>query len=79
MLDDYMGNKFHSLFGKKLQQPGLKFKRDSRLLIFALGAITNNVLFALLLVAGLTQYKIAMKLMSGKKLLNEEIKIQPYL
>ena len=79
MLDDYMGNKFHSLFGKKLRPQGLKFKRDSRLLVFALGAVTNNILFALLLVAGLTQYKIAMKLISGKKLLNEEIKIQPYL
>ena len=79
MLDDYMGNKFHSLFGEKLRQPGLKFKRDSRLLVFALGAVTNNILFALLFVACLTQYKIAMKLISGKMLLNEEIKIQSYL
>ena len=73
MMDDYMGNKFKSEIGRKLSFGGLKFKRDSRLLVLALGAVTNQIILSFLVFTVLSQYKVLVKLVAGKRI-TEEIK-----
>ena len=74
MMDDYMGNKFKSEIGRKLRFGGLKFKRDSRLLVLALGAITSQIIFSFLIFTILSQYKVLVKLIAGKRIAEEAIK-----
>lgn len=72
MLDSYVSNKFEALFRKRLRWSGifgLYFKRDVRLLILALGAISNQVLLSFVILAIFTHVSTTFRLIEGKRLL----------
>lgn len=71
MLDGYMPNKFTVLVGRKLKWNGFNFKRDTRLLILAVGAITNMMLPALILMVVVLNYMVVARLFSGKQVSNK--------
>lgn len=71
MLDGYMPNKFEVEIGRKLKFTGLKFKRDVRMLILALGAMTGQVLLAFIIFILFSQYKIIGRLIAGKRICEE--------
>ena len=73
ILDGYMPNKYKVLTNKKLRWMRIPIKRDLRLLILALGAITNQVLPSLLILLLLLNYMVVARLMSAKSLLANSI------
>ena len=71
ILQDYMSSKFFVETGKKLKLSDLAFKRDARLLILAVGAITNQILAAFLIFILFSQYKVIGRLIAGKQIADE--------
>ena len=68
ILDGYMPNKYHILTGKKLPSVGHFFKRDIRLFILALGAVSNQIFPSLVLLLILLTYAVIARLAVAKKL-----------
>lgn len=69
-LDGYMPNKFQVMTKRRLSFYKFKFinvRRDLRLLILAVGAVLNQVLFAFLLLSVIYHLKVAIRLASAKK------------
>jgi len=73
ILQDYMSAKFFLVTRAKLQLRDIAFKRDVRLLILALGAMVNQILPAFLLFIAFSQYKVIGRLISGKKICEENM------
>jgi len=66
-LDGYMTNKYKVLMNKKLKWRGIRFKRDIRLLILSLGAITNQIFFSLLILLLVLNYMVVARLVFTRK------------
>lgn len=76
-LDGYMPNKFQIMTGKSLNVHILKFvniKRDARLLILSLGAIFNLILLSFLTLLFFYHLKVAIRLLSAKRI-NDQLTI----
>ena len=67
-LDGYMPNKYKVLTNKKLKWTGLNFKRDIRLLILALGAITNQIFLSLFILLLVLNYMVVARLFFARKM-----------
>lgn len=68
VLQDYMSAKFFMTTGKKLRSKlDFPFKRDMRMLILAIGAITGQVLISFLIFTVLVNLKVALKIISVKR------------
>ncbi len=76
ILDGYMPNKFSVLMGKKLSWKGFNFKRDTRLLLLAVGIILNQIMLVLVISLVLLNYMVVARLVFGKKI-SEGIAKQP--
>lgn len=71
VLQDYMSAKFFSLTGKKLKSSlDFPFKRDIRMLLLALGAVTGQVLVSFFIFAFLVNLKVVLKIVNVKKFSN---------
>jgi len=73
VLQDYMSSKFVVLTGGKLITRDLPFKRDTRLLILAIGTITNQILFAYIIFILLSQYKVVNRFIAAKQITEKQI------
>lgn len=68
VLQDYMSAKFFIITGKKLRASlDFPFKRDLRMLVLAIGAITGQVLFSFLVFAVLVNLKVVLKVVNVKR------------
>ncbi len=68
VLQDYMSAKFFTLTGRKLKASlDFPFKRDLRMLILAIGAITGQVLVSFLVFAVLVNLKVILKIVNVKR------------
>ena len=67
ILDGYMPNYYKVITNQKLKGVGI-FKRDVRLLILSLGAITNQILLFLLLLLIVLNYKVIIRLVYARKM-----------
>jgi len=75
VLQDYMSSKFFMITGKKLISSfDFPFKRDVRMLILALGAITGQILASFLIFAIAAHIKAAAKIVNAKRI-NDQLKI----
>ena len=73
-LDGYMPNKFKVDTRRKLNFPGpqyLNIKRDSRLLILALGAMINQVFLSFIVLLVFYQYKMIVRMIASKQITDE--------
>lgn len=68
ILEGYMQNKYKVLTNRELTSVGVFYKRDIRLLILTLGAITNQMLLSLLILLFLLNYVVIARLIAAKKL-----------
>ena len=76
VLQDYMSAKFYLITGKKLSGSiDFPFKRDVRLLILALGAITGQILASFLIFAIAANIKAAIKVIDAKRI-SDQLKIE---
>ena len=67
VLQDYMSAKFFIITGKKLRASlDFPFKRDLRMLVLAIGAITGQVLVSFLVFAILVNLKVVLKVVNVK-------------
>jgi len=74
VLQDYMSSKFFMITGKKLTSSfDFPFKRDVRMLILALGAITGQILASFLIFAIAAHIKAAVKVVNAKRI-NDQLK-----
>lgn len=72
VLQDYMSSKFFLITGKKLTASfDIPFKRDVRMLILALGAITSQILISFLIFAIAANIKAAVKVINAKRITEE--------
>ena len=68
VLQDYMSAKFFIITGKKLRASlDFPFKRDLRMLVLAIGAITGQVLVSFLVFAILVNLKVVLKVVNVKR------------
>ncbi|KKP93650.1 MAG: hypothetical protein UR98_C0003G0020 [Parcubacteria group bacterium GW2011_GWA1_36_12] len=68
VLQDYMSAKFFMITGKKLRAYlDFPFKRDLRMLVLALGAVTGQVLVSFLVFAILVNLKVVLKVVNVKR------------
>ena len=68
VLQDYMSAKFFIITGKKLRASlDFPFKRDLRMLVLAIGAITGQVLVSFLVFAILVNLKVVLKVVNIKR------------
>ena len=75
VLQDYMSAKFFLITRKKLAASfDFPFKRDIRMLILALGAITGQILVSFLVFAIAVNIKVVLKVINVKRV-NDQIKI----
>ena len=76
VLQDYMSSKFFMTTGKKLIASfDFPFKRDVRMLILALGAITGQILASFLIFVITTNIKVAVKVIAAK-IISDQLKIE---
>ena len=69
VLQDYMSAKFFIITGKKLRSSlDFPFKRDLRMLVLAIGAITSQVLVSFLVFAILVNLKVVLRAVSAKRI-----------
>ncbi len=68
MFSDYLTSKFESQTGRKLRFNGLRFKRDMRLLVLAVGAITNQVFLSFIIFIVVSQLKFAGQIIAGRRI-----------
>ena len=74
VLQDYMSAKFFIITGKKLRASlDFPFKRDLRMLVLAIGAITGQVLVSFLVFAVLVNLKVVLKIVNVKRFAEVEI------
>jgi len=72
VLQDYMSAKFLIITGKKLRSSlDFPFKRDLRMLVLAIGAITGQVLVSFLVFVILVNLKVVLKVVSAKRITEE--------
>ena len=74
-LDGYMPNKYKVLTNKKLKWTGLNFKRDIRLLILALGAITNQIFLSLFILLLVLNYMVVARLVFARKMTSVDFSV----
>lgn len=75
VLQDYMSSKFFLITRKKLTGSfDFPFKRDVRMLILALGAITGQILASFLILAIAVHIKAAVKVVNAKRI-SDQLKI----
>ncbi len=67
ILDGYMPNKYKVLTNKKLKSVNI-FKRDTWLLVLSLGAITNKVLFTMIIMLLILNFKVIFRLVFARKM-----------
>lgn len=68
VLQDYMSAKFFIITGKKLKTSlDFPFKRDLRMLVLAVGAVTGQVLVSFLVFAFLVNLKVVLKVFNIKR------------
>ena len=68
VLQDYMSAKFFIITGKKLRASlNFPFKRDLRMLVLAIGAVTGQVLVSFLVFAILVNLKVVLKVVNVKR------------
>ncbi|OGD88564.1 hypothetical protein A2693_03600 [Candidatus Curtissbacteria bacterium RIFCSPHIGHO2_01_FULL_40_12] len=76
VLQDYMSSKFFMTTGKKLIASfDFPFKRDVRMLILALGAITGQILASFLIFVITTNIKVVVKVINAKRI-SDQLKIE---
>ncbi|KKR64605.1 MAG: hypothetical protein UU05_C0047G0002 [Candidatus Curtissbacteria bacterium GW2011_GWA1_40_47] len=73
ILQDYMSSKFAVITGVKLKTRDVSFKRDARLLLLALGAITNQILIAFIVFIVISQYKVVNRFIAAKRITEERV------
>jgi len=73
ILQDYMSSKFAVITGVKLKTRDISFKRDARLLLLALGAITNQILIAFIVFIVISQYKVVNRFIAAKRITEERV------
>ena len=78
VLQDYMSSKFFLITGRKLSVSivsiDFPFKRDVRMLILALGAITGQILASFLIFAIAAHIKVAVKVVNAKRI-SDQLKV----
>ena len=68
VLQDYMSAKFFMITGKKLRSSlDFPFKRDLRMLVLAIGAVTGQILVSFLVFAILVNLKVVLKVVNVKR------------
>lgn len=68
VLQDYMSAKFFLITGRKLRASmDFPFKRDIRMLVLAIGAVTGQVLVSFLIFAVLVNLKVVLKIINVKR------------
>ncbi len=68
VLQDYMSAKFFIITGRKIRSSlDFPFKRDVRMLVLAIGAVTGQVLIAFFVFAFLVNVKVVLKIVNVKK------------
>ena len=68
LFSDYLSSKFESQTGRKLKFSGVEFKRDLRLLVLAIGAITNQILPTFILFIIISHLKFAGQIIAGRRI-----------
>ena len=72
-LQDYMSSKFFVITGLKLKTKDISFKRDTRLLLLALGTITNQILLAFIIFILISQYKVVNRFIAAKQITEKQV------
>jgi len=73
IIQDYMSVKFLKITGVKLVTRDIPFRRDTRLLLLAVGTITNQILLAFIIFILISQYKVVNRLIAGKRILEKSV------
>ena len=73
ILQDYMSSKFVAITGVKLITSDIPFKRDTRLLLLALGTITNQILIAFIVFILISQYKVVNRFIAAKLITEKQV------
>lgn len=68
LFSDYLASKFESQTGRKLKFSGVEFKRDIRLLVLAVGAITNQIFLTFIIFITISQLKFAGQIIAGRRI-----------
>jgi len=68
IMDIFTSREINVATRKKIKWPILNVKRDTRLLIFSLGAITNQVFFTMIIMLLLLNFKIIYRLVHAKRM-----------
>ena len=68
-----MSSKFVVITGVKLKTRDISFKRDTRLLLLALGAITNQILIAFIVFILISQYKAVNRFIAAKLITEAQV------
>ena len=68
LFSDYLSAKFQIETGKKLKFRGLSFKRDLRLLLLTIGAMTNQVFLTFIVFIIISQLKFAGQIIAGRRI-----------
>ena len=68
LFSDYLSSKFESQTGRKLKFGGVEFKRDIRLLVLAIGAITNQILPTFIVFIIISHLKFAGQIIAGRRI-----------
>ncbi len=72
VLQDYMSAKFFIITGRKLRASlDFPFKRDMRMLVLAIGAVTGQVLISFFIFALFVNLKVALKIVNVKRFSNQ--------
>jgi len=76
VLQDYMSAKFFALTGKKIKDSlDFPFKRDIRMLVLAIGAITGQVLISFVIFAFFVNLKVILKIINVKRFSEAELSL----